>query len=90
MSWQLPQSNVAIPVTGHTERDQIDCDIVTQPASRIDVVNFKVSPGATVLAGPVISLENFQAELVVLLRLQPQPGPLAQRAFHAVFISVRN
>jgi hypothetical protein len=54
-----------VTVAISTERDQIFVCIVTQPASRMDVVHLKTIGTAAILASPAITLQHFGAEFVI-------------------------
>ena len=56
---------VDVTVAISTERDQIFVCVVTQPASRVDVVHLETIGTAAVLASPAVALEHFGAELAI-------------------------
>ena len=54
-----------VVVAVSAERDQIFICVVTQPASRVDVVNLKTIRATTALASPTITLQHFGAEFAI-------------------------
>jgi hypothetical protein len=62
---RLEAGAVDITVTISTERDQIFVCVVTQPASRAQVVNLEVLGTAAVLASPAVTHQYFGAELAI-------------------------
>ena len=61
-----------ITVTISTERDQIFVHVVTQSASRAQVVNLEVLGTAAVLASPAVTHQYFGAELAIRMRVEPK------------------
>ena len=61
-----------------TERDQIFVCIVTQPASRMDVVYLEMIGTAAILASPSVALQHFGAEFAIGVENQKDyPTPRA-------------
>ncbi|MFY9732847.1 MAG: hypothetical protein WB723_12440 [Candidatus Acidiferrales bacterium] len=60
-------------MTVSAERDQIFVCVVTQPASRVDVVNLETIGSPAVLASPAVTLQHFAAEFAIRIRVQPKP-----------------
>jgi hypothetical protein len=54
------------------ERDQIFVHVVTQSASRAQVVNLEVLGTAAVLASPAVTLQHFGAEFAVGICVEPK------------------
>ena len=61
-----------VTVAISTERDQIFVGVVTQPASRANVVDLETIGTAAVLASPAITLQHFGAKLAVRIWVQPK------------------
>jgi hypothetical protein len=55
-----------------TERDQIFVFIVTELASRANVVDLETIRTATVLASPSITLQHFDTEFAIRIWVQPK------------------
>ena len=51
------------------ERDQIFVCVVTQPASRVDVVHLETIGTPAVLASPAVTLQHFGAEFAIRIRV---------------------
>jgi hypothetical protein len=56
---------VDVTVAISTERDQIFVHVVTQPASRVDVVDLETIRTAAVLASPAVTLQHFDTEFAI-------------------------
>jgi hypothetical protein len=54
-----------ITVAISAERDQIFVCVVTQPASRVDVVDLETIGTAAVLVSPAVTLRRFGAEFAI-------------------------
>lgn len=59
-------------VTHETKSYQILCSVVTEVASRLDVMDFKAFDLPAGLATPTIPLEYFTTELAISFRLEFQ------------------
>jgi len=64
---------VDVVVAVSAERDQIFICVVTQSASRANVVDLKTIGAATGLASPAVALQHFGAEFVIRIWVQPKP-----------------
>ena len=58
-----------VTVAISAERDQIVVGVVTQPASRANVVDLKKIGAATGLASPAVALQHFGAEVAIRVRV---------------------
>ena len=54
------------------ERDQIFICVVTQQASRANVMDLETIGSAAALASPVVTLQHFGSELAISFRVQPK------------------
>ena len=63
---------MGIAVAISAERDQVFVSIVTQSASRANVVNLKTIGTAAVLASPAVTLEHFGAEFAIRIWAEPK------------------
>jgi hypothetical protein len=61
-----------VTVAISAERDQIFFCVVTQQASRAEVVNLETIGTAAVLASPAVALQHFGAEFVIRIWVQPK------------------
>jgi hypothetical protein len=59
-----------VTVAISTERDQIFVHVVTQPASRMDVVYLEMIGTAAILASPSVALQHFGAEFAIRIWVQ--------------------
>jgi hypothetical protein len=59
-----------------TECDQIFVSIITQSASRANVVDLKTIRTATVLASPTVTRQHFDTEFAIRIWVEPQPWSL--------------
>ena len=66
-------SAMGITVAFSAERDQIFVSVVTQSASRANVVDLETIGTAAVLASPAVTLEHFGAEFAIRIWVQPKP-----------------
>jgi len=57
-------------VTVSAERDQIFVCVVTQPASRANVVDLETIGTAAILASPSVALQHFGAEFAIRIWVQ--------------------
>jgi hypothetical protein len=64
------------------ERDQISVDVVTQQASRADVVDLETIGTAAVLASPAVTLQHFGVEFAIRIWLQPKSRSLRLEITH--------
>ena len=64
---------VDVTVAISTERDQIFVCVVTQPASRVNVVDLETIGSPAILASPAVTLQHFGAELAIRIRVEPKP-----------------
>ena len=79
--------SVAMP----TEGDQVVDVVMSKHTSRFDVMNFEVCHCSAILASPLVTFEHFEAQLLVVCTVQPQPRPsLPNLLIHAIFASARN
>ena len=70
-----------VTVAIKTECDQIFVYIVTQLASRANVVDLKTIGTAAVLASPAVALQHFDAEFAIGIWVQPKSrSPWLERA----------
>lgn len=58
-------------MTARAERDEIPFSIVSQLASRVDVVDLKLLRCPAVLAAPPVARKYFAAELTIRLGFKP-------------------
>jgi hypothetical protein len=65
--------SVDVAMAISAEGDQIFICVVTQPASRVDVVNLKTIGTTARLASPAVTLRHFGAELAISIWIQPKP-----------------
>jgi hypothetical protein len=72
-------------MAGSTQRDQIFFGIVARLATKFFVMNLEVGPGAARLAPPPVATQHLLAEMVVVLRIEPQPRLLWPDPLHATF-----
>ena len=63
---------VGVTVAISAERDQIFVYVVTQQASRANVMNLETIGTAAVLASPAVTRQHFGAEFVVRIWVQPK------------------
>jgi hypothetical protein len=70
---RLETISVDVTAAISTERDQIFVYVVTQQASRANVVDLKTIGTAAVLASPAVTLQYFGAEFAVRIWIQPKP-----------------
>ena len=56
-----------------TERDQIFVCVVTQTASRADVVDLKTIGSPAILATPAVALQDFGVEFAIGSWVEPKP-----------------
>jgi len=56
-----------------TERDQIFVCVVTQTASRADVVDLKTIGSPAILATPAVALQDFGVEFAIGIWVEPKP-----------------
>jgi hypothetical protein len=61
-----------VTVAISAERDQIFVSVVTQSASRANVVDLETSGTAAALASPAVTLEHFGAELAIRICVEPK------------------
>ncbi len=66
---------MGITVAISAERDQVFVSVITQSASRANVVDLKTIGTATALASPAVTLEHFGAELAVRICVEPMSRP---------------
>ena len=62
-----------VTVAISAKRDQIFICVITQSASRANVMDLKMIRAAAALASPAVTLQHFDAEFAVSLWVQPQP-----------------
>jgi len=61
-----------VTVAISAERDQIFVCVVTQQASRANVVDLETIGTAAVLASPAVTLQHFGAEFAIRIWVQPK------------------
>jgi hypothetical protein len=61
-----------VSVAISTERDQIFVCVVTQQASRANVVDLETIGTAAILASPTVTFQHFGAELAIRIWVQPK------------------
>ena len=62
-----------VTVAISAERDQIFVCVVTQYASRTNVVDLKMIGTAAELASPAVTLQDFGVEFAIRIWVQPKP-----------------
>jgi hypothetical protein len=62
-------------VAPDTKSNQILGRVVTQSASRLNVMDLKTLRSPAPLATPAISFQDFAAELAISFEIKPQAGP---------------
>jgi len=67
------------------ERDQIFVHVVTQSASRAQVVNLEVLGTPAVLASPAVTHQYFGAELAIRIWVEPKPRSSWLKIIHRTF-----
>jgi len=73
---------MGITVAFSAERDQIFVSVVTQSASRANVVDLETIGTAAVLASPAVTLQHFSAEFAIRIWLQPKSRSLRLKIAH--------
>ena|ERR1700720_183314 len=68
-----------------TERDQIFLYVVTQSASRVNVVDLETIGTAAVLASPAVTLQHFGAEFAIRIWVQPKSRSSRLEITHCTF-----
>jgi hypothetical protein len=63
---------MGVTVAISAERDQIFVCVVTQPVSRVDVVDLETIGTAAVLASPAITLQDFAVEFAIRICVEPK------------------
>jgi hypothetical protein len=63
---------MGITVAISAERDQVFPQVVTQVASRENVMDLKVIGGPTVLTSPSIALQHFDAKFAIRICVEPK------------------
>jgi hypothetical protein len=63
---------MGVTVAISAERDQIFVCVVTQPVSRVDVVDLETIGTAAVLASPAITLQHFAVEFAIRICVEPK------------------
>lgn len=66
-----------------TERDQVFARVVSERASRTEVMDMQIRRTAALLAPPSISHENLPAKLRVSPSIQPKPWASLPQLAHA-------
>jgi hypothetical protein len=74
-----------VTVAISAERDQIFVCVVTQHASRANVVNLETIGTAAVLASPAVALQHFDAEFAISIWVQPQSRSSWSETIHWTF-----
>jgi hypothetical protein len=69
-------------VTVSAERDQIFVCVVTQPASRMDVVYLETIGPAAILASPPVALQHFGTEFAIRIWVQAKSRSSWLEIFH--------
>jgi hypothetical protein len=64
------------------ERDQIFVCVVTQPASRANVMDLEMIGGPAVLAPPAVALQHFGVELSIRIWFQSKSWSLRSEVTH--------
>jgi hypothetical protein len=64
---------VDVAVAISAECDQIFVCIVTQQASRANVVNLEMIGTAAILASPAVTVQHFGSESAIRIWVQPKP-----------------
>ena len=63
---------MGITVAISTERDQVFVSVVTQSASRANVVDLEVIGSTAILASPAVALQHLGAESAIRIWIQPK------------------
>ena len=74
--------SVDVAMAISAEGDQIFICVVTQPASRVDVVDLKTMGSPAVLASPAVTFQHCDAEFAVRIWLQPKSRSLRLEISH--------
>jgi hypothetical protein len=69
---RLEAFSVEVTMAISAERDQIFLYVVTQQASRAEVVNLETIGTAAVLASPAVTLQHFGVEFAISSWIQPK------------------
>jgi hypothetical protein len=73
---------MGITVAISTERDQVFVHVVTQSASRANVVDLEVIGSSAVLASPSITFQHVDAKFAIRIRVQPKSRSLRLEIAH--------
>jgi hypothetical protein len=76
---------MGVTVAIGTERDQIFVCIVTQPASRANVMDLETIGDPAVLATPAVTLQYFGADFAIRIWIQPKSRPPWLEIIHWTF-----
>ena len=71
-----------ITVAISTERDQVFVSVVTQSASRANVVDLEVIGSTAVLASPAITFQHFDAKFAIRICVEPKSRSSRQEIIH--------
>jgi hypothetical protein len=72
-------------VASPAQRDQVVLRIITELASRLDVVNLQTGHGAARLAVPLVALQNRLTEQAVRLSIETKPRTFGAKHGHEAF-----
>ena len=61
-----------VTVTINAKRDQIFVCVVTQSASRANVVDLETIGSPAVLASPAVTFQHFDAKFAIRIRVEPK------------------
>ena len=81
----LSGATVDLGVAIGAERDQILVCVVTQQASRTNVVDLEAIGTTAVLASPAVTFQNYGAEFVIRIWVQPKPRSSRLELIHWTF-----
>ena len=82
---RLEATAMGITVAISAERDQVFVSVVTQSASRANVVDLKTIGTAAVLASPAVTLQHFDTEFAIRIWIQPKSRSLRLEITHWTF-----
>jgi hypothetical protein len=71
-----------VTVATSTKRNQIFICVITQSASRANVVHLKIIGTSARLASPTITLQHFDSEFAIRIRAQPKPRSPQSKISH--------
>jgi hypothetical protein len=84
-SLRLEEAAMDVTVAISTERDEVFVCVVTQPASRANVVHLETIGGPAVLASPAVALQHFGTEFAIRLWVQSKSRLSRLEITHCTF-----